>query len=69
MLVKNIFRIKSKQVRDLVDAWNEIEETITSFNELSDEELIECKSSLLSRLEIALCYLGKYVPTEEGEQR
>lgn len=46
---------------DLIATWSEIEETITSINELTDEELIDNKKALLDRLNNALYWLGKYV--------
>lgn len=46
---------------DLIATWSEIEETITSINELTDEELIDNKKALLDRLDNALYWLGKYV--------
>jgi len=50
---------------DIIEAWDEIEETITSFNELTNEELIDCKSSILNRLNKALSLLDKYVPEQD----
>ena len=50
---------------DLIATWNEIEETITSFKELSDEEIISHKKILQSRLETALYWLSKYVHEDD----
>lgn len=46
---------------DLIKCWNEAEETVTSFNELSDEDLILCKQALLNRVEIIRDLLGCYI--------
>ena len=50
---------------DLIATWNEIEETITSFKELSDEEIISHKKILQSRFETALYWLSKYVHEDD----
>jgi FixJ family two-component response regulator len=50
---------------DLLMAWNETEETICSMESLSDEEIIECKNSLLERMRDVLSALGKYVTNED----
>ena len=50
---------------DLVVTWNEIEEARTSFKELSDAELIECRDSIQERLEKALYWLDKHVDEED----
>ena len=51
----------NKQKTDVLFAWNEVEETITSLNELSDVELINNREALRERLNIALELLGNYV--------
>ena len=50
---------------DLVVVWNEIEEVNSCFHELTDEELIDCRSALKKRLEDALHWLDKYVDEED----
>jgi hypothetical protein len=50
---------------DLLLAWNETEEAICSLESLTDEETIECKNSILTRLRIVLSTLGKYVSEED----
>jgi len=50
---------------DLVATWNEVEETLSSMNELTNEELIDCKDSLKQRLTNALYWLGKYVSEDD----
>lgn len=50
---------------DLVATYNEVEEVLTDFNQLTDEELIEVKETIKQRLENALHWLGKYVSDED----
>jgi hypothetical protein len=46
---------------DVVNAWNEAEELLTSLHELSDEELIECREALKERAYAILTSLDDYV--------
>ena len=50
---------------DLVATYNEVEEVLTNFEQLTDEELIEVKGTIKQRLENALHWLGKYVSDED----
>jgi len=50
---------------DLIATFNEVEETHTSLVTLTDEELIECREALITRMESALYWLGKYVSDED----
>lgn len=50
---------------DLIATFNEVEETLTSLNELTDEELIECRQSLKNRMEYTLHWLSKYVSEDD----
>lgn len=48
--------------RDTVtEAWNQIEEVRTDFEQCTDEELINLKETIKWRLERALFLLGNYV--------
>jgi hypothetical protein len=53
---------------NIEDAWNEIEELDTNFNELSNEELTELRETLHARIKRALRLLSKYVPDTIGEK-
>jgi len=57
--------MRAKLKQDLMETWNEIEEVITSFKELSDAELITCREPLQQSLEKALHWLDKYVDEED----
>ena len=46
---------------DLIASWNESEELLTSFLELSNEDIIENKQSLIDRVEKIQHWIGKYV--------
>lgn len=48
-------------------AWNQVEEALTSFNELTDDELIECRESIKTRLKVALQLIIPYVSDEDGK--
>ena len=50
---------------DIVKAWNEAEELSCSLNELNDDEIIECKQSLLDRVNIIMSCLSKYVSEKD----
>lgn len=50
---------------DLVATYNEVEEVLANFNQLTDEELIEVKEAMQTRLTNALYWLGKYVSEED----
>ena len=50
---------------DLIASWNEVDESIASLNELTDEEIIEHKQDILNRLNFALHWLGKYVSDDD----
>lgn len=61
----DIMNLPQELKNDLIATWNEIEETITSFKELSDEEIISHKEVLQNRLETALYWLSKYVHEDD----
>lgn len=46
---------------DLYRAWDMAEELVTSFRELSDDDLILCKDALLLRVKIIRDTLGYYI--------
>tara|TARA_R110001592_G_scaffold268597_1_gene534905 strand:- start:169 stop:366 length:198 start_codon:yes stop_codon:yes gene_type:complete len=50
---------------DIVEAWNEAEELSCSLRELNDNEIIECKQSLLERANIIMSCLNKYVSEKD----
>ena len=50
---------------DIVKAWNEAEELSCSLRELNDDEIIECKESLLDRVDIIMSCLNKYVSEKD----
>ena len=50
---------------DIVKAWNEAEEVSCSLRELNHDEIIECKESLLDRVNIIMSCLNKYVSEKE----
>jgi ElaB/YqjD/DUF883 family membrane-anchored ribosome-binding protein len=50
---------------DLVATYNEVEEVLTNFEQLTDEEIIEVKRTIKQRLENSLYWLGKYVSDED----
>ena len=50
---------------DLVATYNEVEEVLADFEQLTDEELIEVKEAIKNRLKMALQWLGKYVSDED----
>lgn len=50
---------------DLIASWNESEELITTFNELSSEEIADCKSAIQKRIENINYWLSKYVTEQD----
>jgi uncharacterized membrane-anchored protein YjiN (DUF445 family) len=63
---KSLERFSLKEIKnDLIATWNEVEETLTSLNELTDDELIENKEALKERMKNALHWLGKYVSEDD----
>lgn len=54
--------------QDIIDSWNEAEELKTSLTTLTDEEIIECKSSLIQRCEKIMSLLDKYVNENDVEK-
>jgi len=50
------------------EAWNEIEELDTNFNELHDFDLINLRETIHARIKRALSLLAKYVPDTIGEK-
>tara|TARA_R100000656_G_scaffold37069_1_gene31421 strand:+ start:1007 stop:1192 length:186 start_codon:yes stop_codon:yes gene_type:complete len=54
---------------NIVVAWNEAEELSCSLRELNDDEIIECKQSLLERVNIIMSCLGKYVSEKDLEDK
>lgn len=57
--------LTEEQYRNIYTAWNQIEKTLTNFNELDDEDLIYVKGAIINRLTIALNSLDKYIVEEE----
>ena len=57
--------MKQELKNDLVASWNEAEELKTSLDELSDNELIDCRESLKERSKNILHWLSKYVSEED----
>ena len=54
--------------KELYEAWNEIEECVTDFNELSDKQIIACRKAIQQRLEKALAILHPFVNNKEDNQ-
>ena len=50
---------------DLVCSWNEVNETLTSLEQLTNREIIDCLPAIKNRLEKAQDWLGKYVSAED----
>lgn len=50
---------------DLVATYTEVEEVLTNFNQLTNEDIIECKEVIINRLENALYWLSKYVSEDD----
>jgi hypothetical protein len=50
---------------DLVCSWNEVEETLSSLEWLSDKELLMNRDALIQRLRDTLHWLGKYVSEDD----
>lgn len=48
------------ETKDIILAWNEVEEAHCSLNELNDEEVISCLDAIKKRLRVAMDLLGKY---------
>jgi trehalose-6-phosphatase len=46
------------------EAWNEIEELHCSLRELNDNDLVECRQSLIDRATLVMEYLGVGVKDE-----
>ena len=57
--------MKLELKNDLVATYNEVEEVLTNFNQLTDEEIIQVKETMINRLTCALHWLGKYVSEED----
>ena len=54
-------KIEKELKNDLVASWNEVNEALTSLEQLTIEEIGECLDSIKERLEKAQDWLGKYV--------
>ncbi len=50
---------------DIVKAWNAAEELSCALRELNNDEIIECKQSLLDRVNIIMSCLDKYVSEKD----
>ena len=48
-------------------AWNEAEEIHSGLNEMTDEEIIECKDALIERASIIMRELHPYATSENQE--
>lgn len=49
----------------IVKAWDEAEEIVTSILELTDEELVKCKQTIISRAARIMNHLNSYVDDED----
>ena len=59
---------KMKKIkRDIISAWNEIEEVALDLKELDDKGLKECRSIMLERLQLAMDLLGEYFSDDEAQ--
>lgn len=50
---------------DIVIAWNEIEEVTTNLRELCDEDIIDLRHTIYSRLLKTMGILGKYITDKD----
>ena len=53
---------------NLTRSWNEVEETLTSLNELTDAELISNRESIKDRLKTVLFLLGEHITEKDVEE-
>ena len=53
--------MKPELKNDLIATWNELEEAKTSMDELTNEELVECRQVITDRINLAFHWLSKYV--------
>lgn len=51
--------------KDIITAWNEVEEVVTNLNGFSDEELLEHKGIIKQRLELAINVLGEHFSDDD----
>jgi hypothetical protein len=57
--------VDQEMKNDMVVAWNELEEALTSLKTLSPEEQEECKDAIVNRIDYAFQMLGKYVQDDD----
>lgn len=57
--------VDQEMKNDMVVAWNELEEALTSLKTLSPEEQEECKDAIVKRIDYAFQMLGKYVNDDD----
>ena len=50
---------------DLITSWNEVNEALTSLEQLNNEEILECLPAIKNRLYKAQYWLGKYVSEKD----
>ena len=53
--------MKQELKNDLIALWNESEELLTTFAELNDTDLIQCKEAIIERIKNINHWAGKYV--------
>ena len=53
--------MKTELKNDIIASWNESDELIASFNQLTDDEIIKCKRDIIRRIYNINYYLGKHV--------
>lgn len=57
--------VDQEMKNDMVVAWNELEEALTSMRTLSPAEQKECKDAIINRIDYAFQMLGKYVNDDD----
>ena len=54
--------------RDIISAWNEVEEVLFDLQHLDAVDLDDCKPCMMERLETALNLLGEYFSDDEAQE-
>lgn len=57
--------MRKKEKKDIIIAWDEVEEAHCSLSDYSDGEVIDCVEAITKRLAIAMELLGKYFTDDE----
>jgi uncharacterized protein (DUF433 family) len=60
--------ITERMRKDVLEAWSESEEITANFDQLTDEELIECLPSIRERAKRIQSLLGTYVSGEDLDE-